>query len=106
LQRLLYDAQSDVRQGRQRAANKRHFAEASRLTTIGQYALIPSEKIWAGAASYHPHKFKEHAMSVAGFNHYNLRAARPVLDTLRDFYVNVVGLLTLPSKNVSVTESM
>ncbi len=31
-------------------------------------------------------------MSVAGFNHYNLRAAKPVLDTLRDFYVNVVGL--------------
>lgn len=31
-------------------------------------------------------------MSVNGINHYNLRAARPVLDALRDFYVSVVGL--------------
>ena len=31
-------------------------------------------------------------MSIKGFSHYNLRAARPVLDLLRDFYVNVVGL--------------
>jgi catechol 2,3-dioxygenase-like lactoylglutathione lyase family enzyme len=31
-------------------------------------------------------------MPVIGFNHYNLRAARPVLESLRDFYVNVVGL--------------
>jgi catechol-2,3-dioxygenase len=31
-------------------------------------------------------------MSVTGFSHYNLRAHRPVLDTLRDFYVTVVGL--------------
>lgn len=33
-------------------------------------------------------------MSVTGFNHYNLRADRAVLDTLRDFYVTVVGLRT------------
>jgi catechol-2,3-dioxygenase len=32
------------------------------------------------------------AMPVAGFDHYNLRAARPVLDELRDFYRDVVGL--------------
>ncbi|WP_175674166.1 VOC family protein [Burkholderia ambifaria] len=31
-------------------------------------------------------------MSVIGLNHYNLRADRATLDTLRDFYVNVVGL--------------
>lgn len=31
-------------------------------------------------------------MPVTGFSHYNLRAARPELDLLRDFYVNVVGL--------------
>jgi catechol-2,3-dioxygenase len=31
-------------------------------------------------------------MPVAGFDHYNLRAARPVLDELRDFYCDVVGL--------------
>jgi catechol-2,3-dioxygenase len=31
-------------------------------------------------------------MSVTGFDHYNLRAARPVLDELRDFYRDVVGL--------------
>jgi catechol 2,3-dioxygenase-like lactoylglutathione lyase family enzyme len=31
-------------------------------------------------------------MSVTGFSHYNLRADRATLDTLRDFYVNVVGL--------------
>jgi len=31
-------------------------------------------------------------MSVTGFNHYNLRADRATLDTLRDFYVQVVGL--------------
>jgi catechol-2,3-dioxygenase len=32
------------------------------------------------------------AMTVAGFDHYNLRAARPALDELRDFYCDVVGL--------------
>ena len=32
------------------------------------------------------------AMPVAGFDHYNLRAARPMLDELRDFYRDVVGL--------------
>lgn len=31
-------------------------------------------------------------MSVLRFAHYNLRAPRPVLDQLRDFYVQVVGL--------------
>ena len=31
-------------------------------------------------------------MSVQGINHYNLRASRQTLDTLRDFYVEVVGL--------------
>ncbi|WP_175716642.1 VOC family protein [Burkholderia anthina] len=31
-------------------------------------------------------------MSVIGLDHYNLRADRAMLDTLRDFYVNVVGL--------------
>jgi glyoxylase I family protein len=31
-------------------------------------------------------------MAVTGFSHYNLRAARPTLDALRDFYVDVVGL--------------
>jgi catechol 2,3-dioxygenase-like lactoylglutathione lyase family enzyme len=31
-------------------------------------------------------------MSILGFAHYNLRANRAVLDTLRDFYVKVVGL--------------
>jgi catechol-2,3-dioxygenase len=31
-------------------------------------------------------------MPVTAFDHYNLRAARPVLDELRDFYRDVVGL--------------
>ncbi|MES2103011.1 MAG: VOC family protein [Pseudomonadota bacterium] len=31
-------------------------------------------------------------MPVTGLHHYNLRASRPTLDALRDFYVNVVGL--------------
>jgi catechol-2,3-dioxygenase len=31
-------------------------------------------------------------MPVAGFDHYNLRADRPMLDRLRDFYRDVVGL--------------
>lgn len=31
-------------------------------------------------------------MPVTGISHYNLRAGRVVLDALRDFYVNVVGL--------------
>lgn len=31
-------------------------------------------------------------MTVIGLNHYNLRADRATLDTLRDFYVSVVGL--------------
>lgn len=31
-------------------------------------------------------------MTVQGFSHYNLRAPRPLLDELRDFYVGVVGL--------------
>lgn len=32
------------------------------------------------------------AMPLAGFDHYNLRAARPVLNELRDLYRDVVGL--------------
>jgi catechol 2,3-dioxygenase-like lactoylglutathione lyase family enzyme len=31
-------------------------------------------------------------MPILGFAHYNLRASRLMLDTLRDFYVQVVGL--------------
>lgn len=31
-------------------------------------------------------------MPVTGFSHYNLRAHRAMLDVLRDFYVDVVGL--------------
>ncbi len=31
-------------------------------------------------------------MAITGFNHYNLRAARPLLEQLRDFYCDVVGL--------------
>jgi catechol-2,3-dioxygenase len=31
-------------------------------------------------------------MTVSGFDHYNLRADRAVLDELRDFYRDVVGL--------------
>jgi catechol-2,3-dioxygenase len=31
-------------------------------------------------------------MPVTGFDHYNLRAGQPTLDTLRDFYRDVVGL--------------
>jgi catechol-2,3-dioxygenase len=32
------------------------------------------------------------SMAVLGFNHYNLRAQHDVLETLRDFYVDVIGL--------------
>jgi catechol 2,3-dioxygenase-like lactoylglutathione lyase family enzyme len=31
-------------------------------------------------------------MGIAGFDHYNLRAARPVLEELKAFYCDVVGL--------------
>lgn len=31
-------------------------------------------------------------MSVTGFDHYNLRASRAVMEELLDFYINVVGL--------------
>jgi catechol 2,3-dioxygenase-like lactoylglutathione lyase family enzyme len=31
-------------------------------------------------------------MNVTGFSHYNLRAPRELLDVLRDFYTDVVGL--------------
>jgi glyoxylase I family protein len=31
-------------------------------------------------------------MPITGFNHYNLRAPRELLDQLRDFYCDVVGL--------------
>jgi catechol 2,3-dioxygenase-like lactoylglutathione lyase family enzyme len=30
-------------------------------------------------------------LSIQGFNHYNLRAPRPLLDELRDFYCDIVG---------------
>ena len=32
------------------------------------------------------------SMPVRGFDHYNLRAARPLLEVLREFYCDVVGL--------------
>ena len=32
------------------------------------------------------------SMPVRGFDHYNLRAARPLLEELREFYCDVVGL--------------
>jgi catechol-2,3-dioxygenase len=32
------------------------------------------------------------SMPVRGFDHYNLRAARPLLEVLRAFYCDVVGL--------------
>lgn len=32
-------------------------------------------------------------MSTTGFNHYNLRAPRELLDELRDFYCDIVGLV-------------
>lgn len=35
-------------------------------------------------------------MAVLGFSHYNLRAPRVMLDRLRDFYVEVVGLQAGP----------
>lgn len=35
-------------------------------------------------------------MPVDGLNHYNLRASREMLDRLRDFYCNVVGLAVGP----------
>jgi catechol-2,3-dioxygenase len=35
-------------------------------------------------------------MPVLGFNHYNLRAPRALLDDLRDFYSDVVGLTLGP----------
>ena len=35
-------------------------------------------------------------MSIIGFSHYNLRAPRDLLDQLKDFYVNVVGLTDGP----------
>ena len=31
-------------------------------------------------------------MPVLGLSHFNLRASRPLLDKLKDFYVDVVGL--------------
>jgi catechol-2,3-dioxygenase len=31
-------------------------------------------------------------MPVTGLHHYNLRASRPILDGLCDFYINVIGL--------------
>ena len=31
-------------------------------------------------------------MAATGFNHYNLRAPRELMDQLRDFYCNIVGL--------------
>lgn len=31
-------------------------------------------------------------MPVTGFNHFNLRARRPLLEDLRDFYIDVIGM--------------
>ena len=31
-------------------------------------------------------------MSTIGFNHYNLRAPRELMDELKDFYCDIVGL--------------
>ncbi|OYU41562.1 MAG: diguanylate cyclase, partial [Burkholderiales bacterium PBB4] len=31
-------------------------------------------------------------MPVHGFNHFNLRAPQPLLDRIRDFYVDVLGM--------------
>jgi len=31
-------------------------------------------------------------MPVTGFSHFNLRASRPVLEALREFYVDLIGL--------------
>ena len=33
-------------------------------------------------------------MRVVGLSHFNIRASRPLLDNLKDFYVDVVGLHT------------
>ena len=35
-------------------------------------------------------------MTVVGFNHYNLRAPRELLEQLRSFYCDVVGLRVGP----------
>lgn len=47
-----------------------------------------------GAVPFHVtlRQHELHVMAVTGFNHYNLRADRPTLDALRDFYVDIVGL--------------
>lgn len=37
-------------------------------------------------------RLREPAMNLSGFDHYNLRAARPVLDELCKFYCEGVGL--------------
>jgi catechol-2,3-dioxygenase len=43
-------------------------------------------------ADYNGASLLERLMPVRGFDHYNLRADRAVLDELRDFYRDVVGL--------------
>lgn len=35
-------------------------------------------------------------MAITGFNHYNLRAPRPLLDELKAFYCDVVGMTLGP----------
>lgn len=43
--------------------------------------------------SLHPRQLRDQLrMPVTGLNHYNFRASRAILDTLRDFYVDIVGL--------------
>jgi catechol-2,3-dioxygenase len=37
-------------------------------------------------------KSKESILAVLGFNHYNLRASRPMMEQLKVFYRDVVGL--------------
>jgi catechol-2,3-dioxygenase len=47
---------------------------------------------WAAKSVRMPVSVYNPVMPVAAFDHYNLRAARPMLDQLRDFYRDVVGL--------------
>lgn len=59
-----------------------------------RFARIVSEAARPGAMPFHVtlRQHELHVMPVTGFNHYNLRADRPTLDALRDFYVDIVGL--------------
>lgn len=53
---------------------------------------MPGPKRLDAAAVYNGLEAGRAVMPVAGFDHYNLRAARPVLDELCKFYCDVVGL--------------